>query len=370
MAGEFVPVLLVPWVNIGGIADGVIVEIVQQFVADVLAANADRNLEYLSNSVPWIETGDIRTNGPFVWGELAGCGPSASDTYCTLSQIREKVYFGSITALSLVLLMLAVMSRSIMSMLGVGSRRDVFRTRRRVPAGFTFIVMWYPAAIAFLALSNALASGLTTGGAVVPYGLASSVGFGGSDVSFYDYLLTGLSGVLAATLKLLFQVRIIMVLTLLYGGPIFIAMRYSGVKSLESLASNLLQRFVGFVLLPVGLALVMAMYGILFMNGPGSGDVTALGGALSNQILLIGFEIAVLYICWRMLTFTTPSAGSIGGAVSTAYERVSTGSEARGAGRTITGRIQTVGSGQESASESITGTDGHRFRRTENDPQR
>lgn len=366
---EHVPAALVPWVNIGGIADGVVAEIVQQFVRDVLAANASDNLEYLSDSVPWIETSDIRTDGSFIWGELTGCSsPGSSDTYCTLSEIRDAVYFGPITALSLVLLMLALMSRSLMSMLGVGSRRDVFRTRRRMPAGFTFIVMWYPAAIAFLGLSNALASGLTTGGAVVPSGLTGAVGFGGSDISFYDYLITSLSGVLAGTLKFLFQVRIIMVLTLLYGGPIFIAMRYSGIKSLESLASNLLQRFVGFVLLPVGLALVMAIYGLVFMED--ASTPTTIGGALSEQILLLGFEVAVLYICWRMLTFSTPLSGSISGTVSTAYQRVASGGREEQTGHAVADRIQRTGASQGSAPAGTARTDVHEFRRTENDPQR
>jgi hypothetical protein len=103
----------------------------------------------------------------------------------------------------------------------------------------------------------------------------------------------------------------------------------------------------------------MALYGLLFMSGPGT--TTALGGALSNHVLLIGFEVAVLYISWQLLTFRNPVPSGVVGSVSTAYKQISTHGRDSEVHRTHS--ASRVDSGSVEAINQV------EYQRTENDPQ-
>lgn len=357
------PLFLAPWVNVGGIGDGVVADVLAQF-ARVFQSGAEDAFDAFDDWFLTIDVASMDTDGPALWGEPDNCDPGTCEM---LQSIHDSVFFGEITGLAIVLLLASIYTQSAASIFGLGSRREYLRRNRKALPAFMLIVMWYPIAVGFLGIVNALTAQL------VPGGFGTQMASLASDITVEQttsdstvinplaFVLVTLSGFLAAVFRLAFQIRLVAVLALLYAGPIVIVARYSGIEALENAGRRILSGFVGLGMLPLAVGLLAGLFGAVGLaGGSTAGDVFA-DSATAAGVVVLAFEVTALYLAWQLVSTSGPAARIVAAVtpVVEAVERPGGPGQASGRGGERTGGTRTT--------EASTGQ-GPTLRRTANDP--
>jgi len=138
-------------------------------------------------------------------------------------------------------------------------------------------------------------------------------------------------------LFVLFSLREFLIYTLIFIGPIGIALSFSGIPVLEDYARNAMSRFVPLVLLPIPAAVVFRAMSFFLDNLSGTA-ITQL--KIGVELMIGAAPLVAFYLCWKSFKLTNPL---VGGLVDSTASVATGGIKKTGRGAAAVGATATLG---------------------------
>jgi type IV secretion system protein TrbL len=240
-------------------------------------------------------------------------GSSIEDIFAPPSGAQWSVLYdtligGEIMQVSLLLLVVSFYLHQLVRIVDVTGAYRARAAQRSIWTGGLLIVTWYWLA----ALACYLVNGLTV--ALLPR-LASIgdilVGF--TQVTVTNWILALslalIGGVAMWALEALLIIRYVLLYVYLLGMPLLLAVGFSGVPVLSTLARGLARRFVPLLVLPLPLALLFKAFD-LFVQADAFGDLLFVS-AYVQTLVAVALPVLGLLVTWRLFKDASPLAATV-----------------------------------------------------------
>lgn len=308
--------------------------------------------------------------------------------------IHAAVVNGEITLLALLVLICVVQAHHFLRIFNLGDSMRARRSKATMWTGTMFIVTWYWIATLALYLIDGFTIAL-----LPPFEALEAVMLDFLSVSFvnpiFGFVFAGAGGLTITAVKVALLLRQILLYVYLYGMPVILALRYGNLPVISRIAAGIARRFIPLALMPLPVALLFHVYGLLFTAEYGVSFLP--DTALVSYLIAVSLPVTSIYVIWKLFHDAAPlatrTAGQVGSAVATgalvagfgytagpsaAADVVRRGATATAA-RTIAQRAdestestaptQSRGTAQDNVVSDAYGQQGiPSYRRTENDP--
>lgn len=250
-----------------------------------------------------------QTDGNFVLGTPTN-GPWTT--------IHSAVVGGEITLLALLVLVCTVQAHHFLRIFSVGDSMRARRSKATMWTGVMVIVTWYWIATLALYLIDGFTIAL-----LPPFEALEATMLDFLSVSFvnpvFGFIFAGAGGLTITAVKVALLLRQILLYVYLYGMPVILALKYGTLPVISRIAAGIARRFVPLALMPLPVALLFHVYGLLFTAEYGVSFLP--DTALVSYLIAVSLPVTSIYIIWKLFRDAAPlatrTAGQVGSAVAT-----------------------------------------------------